>query len=63
MDGDARIHGSFVVEWCNPYVDKWELRGFQYVTYVSKKIAASTTITSSQSKVSIFGASANQIKP
>ena len=64
MDGDARLHGSFVVELWNPKVDKQALREFQAVTYVSKKcFVASTARTFSQSKVSIFGASANQIKP
>ena len=40
MDGDARLHGSFEVEWCNLDVNKWELRGFQVVTYMSKKICS-----------------------
>ena len=63
MDGDARLHGSFFVEWCNPDVDKCISQGFQVVTYVSKKIVASTATISSQYKVSIFNASTNQIKP
>ena len=43
MDGDATLHGSFVVEWCNPDVEKWELQGFQAVTYVSKKCFTTST--------------------
>ena len=63
MDGDARLHRSFSIEWRNLDVDKCVSQGFQAVTYVSKKNAASTATISSQSKVSIFGASTNQIKP